>query len=208
MIRQPSGCGFRSGDPCSWFLPHAGTRTWAGSHRGCGLRSTGPSRSLRSARGGCSGPTSERMRERLRNGYGSEIRQEPQVAWYARSGRNSCHSCRVRLRPATSQARVSQSDGPTSQIHPDPESDTTMTPWPSGMNDAATASLELGPGRRPGMTVPVVVFAPGFLSKSSSRSGALCRRLREQSKRLRARPLTHGRHVRKGCLRWRGRRQS
>src|SRR5436309_1401983 len=66
------------------------------------------------------------------------IRQGPQVARYGRSGRNSCHSCAVRLRPATRQAIVSQSEGSTSQAHPEPVSETTKARRPSGVKYAAS----------------------------------------------------------------------
>src|SRR5437773_1244102 len=110
--------------------------------------------------GTVAGSTTDRLRP--------EDPQEPQVAWYARSGRNSCHSCCVRLRPATSHARLSQSDGSTSQSHADPVAETTTTLRPREANEAATASLGLGPGRGPAMTVPFVTSQSRTSPKSSA----------------------------------------
>ena len=208
LIRQPSGMWllFRGSvfvvpPPC-WhpYLGRQPSGMWAPVHRSAAFTAKCTWRVLRAHFGTDAGTATERLR----------------VGDPSRTAGRVVRPVGQELLPLLlCQAPSSNLAGPclpVRRIHvPDPsrpESDTTMTLWPSGMTDAATASLELGPGRRPEMTVPVVVFAPGFLSMSSSRSGALCRRLREQCKRLRARPLTHGRHVRKGCLRWRGRRQS
>jgi hypothetical protein len=65
---------------------------------------------------------------------------------YGLSGRSSCHSCLVRLSPATWHARASQSDESTSQTHPALVSETTTTLRPSGVNNAAAFRPATGPG--------------------------------------------------------------
>ena len=69
----------------------------------------------------------------------SEMGQEPQVAWYGRSGRNVCHSCGVKLRPATAHASLE----PVGLVDvPDP-----ARAGVGDHHDAATVRGEEGGGR-------------------------------------------------------------
>ena len=99
------------------------------------------------------------------------------MAWYGRSGRCTSHSASVRLLPAIRHARVSHEAGSTSQIHPDPESETTIIRLPSGVNDAASQPLGSGPGKGPPRIAPVprshIRISPALLAAMTVRPSGL-----------------------------------